>query len=62
MGLVQAESGEEDTDRTMDLTGIQIVWDANIARMAQHYGRLSIDYTSNFYGPRFVVGFEGVSC
>jgi hypothetical protein len=45
----------------MDLDGIRIIWDAKVERMSKVYGRIFIDYVKSYFGPRFVVGFEGGS-
>lgn len=62
MGLVQAEGEEAEEGRDVDLGDYRIIWDANVERMSQQYGKLFIDHVKSMFGPRFVVGFEGVSC
>ena len=44
------------------MEGIRIIWDTNVERMSKMYGKLFIDYVKSYFGPRFVVGFEGSSC
>jgi hypothetical protein len=62
MGLVQAEADSQEEQRTVALDGVTVVWDANIERLSAQYGRLFIDYVSSYFGPRLLVGFDGVSC
>lgn len=62
MGLVQAETDSQEEQRTVALDGVTVVWDANIERLSAQYGRLFIDYVSSYFGPRPLVGFDGVSC
>lgn len=44
------------------MEGVKIIWSADIERLGRMYGRLFIDHVKGFFGPRFVVGFEGASC
>jgi hypothetical protein len=62
MGLVQAEADSQEEQRSVALDGVTVVWDANIERLSAQYGRLFIDYVSSYFGPRLLVGFDGVSC
>jgi hypothetical protein len=62
MGLVQAEAGTDEDQRSVALEGVTVVWDANVERLSAQYGKLFIDYVSSYFGPRLVVGFDGVSC
>ncbi len=39
-----------------------MVWDEQVDKMMNMYGKLVIDYTKSFMGGRLHVGFEGVSC
>jgi hypothetical protein len=60
--MVQAEPEEDEEDRNLQVEGIKIIWSADIERLGRMYGRMFIDYVKGFFGPRFVVGFESVSC
>jgi hypothetical protein len=62
MGLVQAKPDETEEGRDVDLGELRIIWDANVERMSENYGKLFIDHVKSMFGPRFVVGFDGVSC
>ena len=62
MGLVQAEADSQEEQRSVSLDGVTVVWDANIERLSAQYGKLFIDYVSSYFGPRLLVGFDGVSC
>ena len=62
MGLVQAEADSQEEQRSVSLDGVTVVWDADIERLSAQYGKLFIDYVSSYFGPRLLVGFDGVSC
>ena len=62
LGLVQAGSEDENNLNQHTVEGIDMVWDEQVDKMINMYGKLVIDYTKGFMGGRLYVGFEGVSC
>ncbi len=62
MGLVQADGEENGDNRSIDLSGLSVIWDQSVEELTAMYGGIKIDFVQSFYGAQLVVGFDGISC